>query len=184
MESFIACALLVIASILFYRFVERRHKVILAKVIGGLVAAAGATAFSAFYVERRSDRLEANRQAQVLVTHIDPRKLSIEGIPSSVALVDGFRDDTVSAVTFEICNESSSTLTGIRFWPQTLHSGRSTEYAVRLGARDAYGYTSNDLLSDYILQPGQCTEAEWSKGPFRLLDTVTVHRKVATFAPQ
>ena len=164
MDVIAAVALSVIAVLLFYRWVERRHKVLVGRVVLGLLGLGGATAVLAWSA---SDR-ESERMTRL------QRSVSVSYVPDSTAArrraVDGVSADTVSGITFHICNSGDVRVRSVEFWPKTLRRGRSTEYDIVLQSPNG-PYRSNQLSSDFILNPRTCVDVTWP-GEFTLLDTV------------
>jgi len=157
-EAMIAFSLFVLAVLLFYRWVERRHKILIGKF--ALVGAALLIVIAVFAwvsSRRRNEKLEALR-----------RSVSVQFVRDTARMLLG--SDTVRQVSFRLCNSGSDTVTYVSFWPKTLRRGRSTQYDL-VPAFTEGGYRSNEFTSDYILVPGNCIVLTW-QGEYVVLDTV------------
>jgi hypothetical protein len=157
-NTIIAFALLALTALLFYRWVERRHKLFLGKLALGVMGLLALAAAYLWWTARRSDAEYMALQRSVSVAFV-----ADSGMPR-------LSSDTVSQVSFRLCNSGSDTVTSVEFWPKTLRNGRSTESD--LVVQNAYaGYRSNEFTSDYILAPQRCITLSW-EGEFVVLDTV------------
>lgn len=157
-------SLLLIAAILFYRLVERRHKILLAKILGVIVLLAGLTIGMLFYFDRRKEAAERDRLNAVSITFIRPA-------PDSTR--NPFRDehsDTVSQASFLVCNRSNKRLIDLEFFPHTFHQGRSTPYDLAISEPGRL-FPYNSFRSDVILAPTVCTRLTWS-GRYQVFDSV------------
>ena|ERR1700741_512564 len=161
MNTLIALGLLALVALLFHRWVERRHKVLLGKLLLGVI---GLVAVLGVLVYWGSNRRNARHERL-------QRSVSIEFVPDSSA-VSGSppTGDTVHQVSFRLCNSGPDTIASVEFSPKTLLRGRSTEHDLVL-TNPYRGIITNDLSSDYILPPDRCVTLTWP-GEFTVLDTV------------
>ena len=168
MEAAGIVLLAVVSAVLFYRFVERRHKVLLAK-IAALGLTIGALGVLALYVSSRADarRAEAQRLSVSVRYSADPTRHATR-LDALIAAADG---DTLDRITFEICNHGGARVTRVSFVPESYRSERSTAHEVVVSPESGV-YRSNILETDYILDPEQCRTLTWSPGPFVVFDSV------------
>jgi hypothetical protein len=177
MELLIGLSLAAIAVIMFYRLVERRHKIVLAKIVGGLcLLGVGGLAWMMVTERRDSARRERLQRSVVVTLAIPdsvPHRYSLGNLLSSGSVN---RHDTLSNVSFRLCNRGSDTVTSIEFTPKTVFRGRSTEYDI-VQPSERGDYVTPTLSSDYILVPGSCSTLTWSSGGrrmFVLYDSVVI----------
>ena len=171
MNAVIGVSLAVIALILFYRVVERRHKILLGKIVLGISVLVAAVVVILWRREAaKSERAEAIQRSVAIAFLPDSAYRAKQENPF-LALLAG--SDTAKEISFELCNKGKDTVTEVNFRPVTAHKGRSTQEDV-LQSTSA-GYQDPYLKSDYILKPGDCTRLTWTatgQHRFVLLDTV------------
>lgn len=173
MEALIAASLLAIAGLLFYRLVDRRHKVVFGKVLLGILALVVVGLGLVLGEDRRNESSAEARKRSVRITYVsDKPSLDTSSSADRTRPLSDYqlREDTVDEVSFELCNDGSDTVTTVTFSPKTLRTHRSTEYALSI-ERDGRRRILNDLTSDYILVPRACVQLTWP-GRFVLLDSV------------
>ncbi len=159
----VAAGLLLIAAVLFYKFVERRHKILLGKIFGVvfLLALLGIGYFI-YEVKRRNAR-EKERFESVSIIFL--RAAADTGRNPFRA-----HGDTVPSATFKLCNKGDVKVTHVVFYPQTFVLHRSTPYDLRIAVPDEM-YADNRLETDYILDPRACLTLTW-RGRFQIFDSV------------
>lgn len=163
-----ALLLSAVVALLFYRWVDRRHKVLLGKILVGLVVVVGLVIVGVVLDEARRARAHEGRLRSVGVELVPPPS----AIETAVQIArrrlagDSLGVDPPS-VTFAICNRGTRVVERVVFYPQTFRSGRSTPSPVGFAStREG----SNRFESDYILAPGACTSLTWD-GLFRVYDS-------------
>ncbi len=168
MEAVIALALIAIMVLLFYRLVERRHKILLAKLLLGLLVLV-VLGFGGVYAHGRiSDAREARRRQSVRITYLpDSTLAALKSNPVFAVLAP----DTVKEIRFRLCNVGPDTVLRVSFAPVTLRRGRSTEHDVLVWL-PYEAYVPNELSSDLILAPRDCSVMTWSGQQYLVLDTV------------
>jgi hypothetical protein len=169
MNTLITICLLLLTAIAFYRWVERRHKIVLAKALAALAILVAAGFALIFYQERQADAAHARLQRSVAILFIRPNVDTISD--PVVQYLASIKEDTLSSVTFRLCNRGSDTVSSVRFWPKTSRIGRSTEYDLVI-LETWPRQTTNEFFSDVILAPGGCTELTWSDRWFRIMNMV------------
>ena len=192
----IAVGLLSIAAILFYRLVERRHKIVVGKVALGL----GVLAVLAILADANKERqqaaafyqAQAEREQRAKAVKIDymgeslrtTKTLSLycQLLPETQRSGCKETVDTLRMLTFQFCNTGRDTVYSVLFTPLTVLKGRSTEYAVvpaEASADKAFvgllaaSTAPGNIRSDRILPPAACTLSRW-EGGFSVKDSVFV----------
>lgn len=160
-------------AVLFYKLVERPHKIVVMKAVAAIAALAViGNIYSGEQHAERARRVAAQyaqRFARDTAVHVE------FVAPANASADTRQRTDSVRAMAFRICNFSSDTLLSVGFVPKTREAGRSTEYDVVVPRANLLEPERNPALqSDYILGSRRCVELTWHNGPFRLLDTVLV----------
>lgn len=159
MQALFALALATIACVLFYRLVERRHKVLLAKIVLGVLAFVVLGVVAAFVSDDRRQAREEARRRGLKITFIRDTLSPRGREPGAV---------------FRLCNRSDDTVTSVSFRPVSTDRGRSTEHPLIEPVPPAV-YVSEWLESDYILSPSRCVVLTWAVSPerrFLVRDTV------------
>jgi hypothetical protein len=182
--------LVVIASILFYRLVSRHHKVLLAKTAGGIIVLLLLIALIATLIDaRRTARADAVLRS-VGVRYVPTASDQDVSADSSINPSTYFERtvDTLTSVSFELCNNGMDTVAKVVFFPRTKTRGRSSAYTVAQQYINRFGkvtlgdsYSDNRFSSDFILAPDQCTILTWSGGTYVVRDTVTVRNESVEF---
>jgi hypothetical protein len=164
MNELVGVFLVLITVLLFYRWVERRHKIVIAKLLVGAIVLVGLVIGWAAYRNKADDRLRSRRL----------RSVSLFFVPDTTIEKDPLRKyyarDTLSRVSFRLCNNGPDTVLKLAFYPETFISGRSTPHEVRVPGRGET-FSSNLFDSDFILAPRDCTTLTWT-GHFQVLDSV------------
>ena len=176
MNTLLAVSLAALACLLFYRFVERRHKVLFAKLAGaiGILVALGAFVLWGFERRRASRRQRVQASVSVLFA---PDSAYLHRYSSDNPFLSALvRTDTLSAIAFRLCNGGIDTVTSVSFRPVTWRRQRSTKYnaVVSTEPYTAYAYVDPQLSSDYILAPKACVSLTWTASSgqdFVLMDT-------------
>jgi hypothetical protein len=158
-EALLTFALLVIAAVLFYRFVERRHKFIVAKVTGALIALGllviGGLAWQKHLEHKTAEATaEVTAAATLTVRRREWGRVRATYLPESTRLLPNPSPDWPksfqrSRVAFRACNVSSDTVDHTRIFPITWSKGHST--------RSRIGSDSTGLETDAVLIPSACT---------------------------
>ena len=208
MELFIAIGLLAIAAILFYRFVERRHKVLLGRVLLTLAALGGVATGISHCVERereaaalREERAAEERQS-ARDRSVDISLWSVAGkarerLGGLLPSIPGAR----GGITFRLCNRGRDTVHRVTFWPKAFTSGRSTAYPVAVDrpyapsnlpgpdypssaqltfAPEGIITAANRFSTDAIIPPGACFDEYWNDGAFLPRDSVALQAQRVT----
>jgi hypothetical protein len=141
-----------IAAILFYRLVERRHKLWVLKGLA-VIAVISVLAAIAIYVRGRaydSKMVHMRESAEVTLVGIVP---VVEPHDSSNPLL---RYLGVTELHFQVCNKFNEATKTVEFRVAGRNAGHSTEYAIERSpyARLMEGATS--FSTDRILSPGEC----------------------------
>jgi len=141
--------LVVVAAILFYKLVERKHKIVLFKILGALIGLAvlvvGAIALWYYLKESAYERRADNVSIQVVSV-------------------------TPDTARFEICNGSDQFMHRVEFTVRGFMEGRSTAGWIEERHRQpVYGpgrweTTRSGFSWDIIVDPGACTGAIWPIG--------------------
>jgi hypothetical protein len=169
----ISVALSVIAAILFYRLVERRHKIILARVAIGVAVLVGlGAAYLAWSSHRAAAEDEKRRKAVSVVFIPATSPKPDDGLPR-------FVPDTVTFLTFRVCNEAHDTLASVTFLPKARYRGRSGEHDLTVAVTGVY--VDPAFSSDFEVAPHSCSSVSF-KGRFVVLDTVVMDYVLPTFA--
>lgn len=174
MEILIAVSLVIIATILFYRLVERKHKIVVAKIMAALLLLAASGAVILWQSDTRATSRQDAIQRSVSV-QFEPDSAYAHRYSSDNPFLAMYeRTDTLSTMSFRMCNQGKDTVESVSFRPATRKRGRSTEYDV--ATNRGYGqYSDSRLRSDFILAPKECNTVTWPSGASRqfiLLDTV------------
>jgi hypothetical protein len=111
MNEVVGTALSVIAAILFYRVVERRHKVALVKVLGAVVGL-GAAVFAYSIAKERQENAATRRRNQSM--HIRYLPKARDGVSAFARLGGG----NASQAALELCNRGSDTIRKVTFHAQ------------------------------------------------------------------
>jgi hypothetical protein len=167
--------LAVIAAILFYKFVERKHKVLIAKVVVGLAALAGLAVVVMWSLENqaiaRERMAEKQRLASVIVLFVRPGKDAHHW---------GKSTDTVGGALFQLCNHGTRRVTSVAFVATTYEAERSTPHELQVmapweipGAARMPWDTASPFHSDFILDPNKCVSLTWP-GWYQVFDSVSV----------
>jgi hypothetical protein len=186
----LAVGSIAITLLLFYRFVERRHKVIVAKLLGvGLGLALLAGGIYLYPAWRSSARYE-QAIAHVAVTYLAPdtvtaaakqdssesilKRMRRERVNPFDQLRRAEQPDTVKSIAFRVCNNGPDTVFKVSFEPKRLRHGRSTIEQVivdPVGLMDLTPNIPRVLQTDHILAPDSCVELVWS-GNYMTKDSV------------
>jgi hypothetical protein len=149
-------------ALLFYRWVERRHKILLAKVVGVGILAIVAIALIAYLRQHA----ESSKRAREIA--------SVEVRVDSLA---------ASQLSITICNRTRRMLQRVDFRVSGLIPGRSTPHPVE----ETPEYTwrrFTDLSSDYNTSAGTCIALNW-QGSFRTdFNRFVTETTAVQFAPK
>ena len=159
MQFLIAVSLTAIALTLAYKLIERRHKLLILKSIGGALLLGATGAGILWTIQRRAEGREIALQASVTIVYAPDSAQAI--VASNPWRKYGGVADTLTSLPFKICNNSTVSISSITFTPKTRITGRSTEYDVIVPRVGEYAAASS-LSSDYVLAPSQCTSLSWS----------------------
>jgi hypothetical protein len=182
-QILLTIGVLTIAGILFYRQVERPHKIIVGK-IALAVTVVISLGILLFLDSGRRERLERDRvqleeEAERQVVTVRFIRDSISGttqrdpVCGLITHGEGCTMDTVRVLDFELCNKGKRTVTAVAFSPKTTLRGRSTKYDV-VPARKQNGSIVpiiSPLQSDYILPAGRCSVLTW-EGSYTVKDSI------------
>lgn len=148
--------LAVFVALMFYRLVERRHKILLAKIIGSLIALGALGGTLLVVVTGRQNRLSNERR-------LENRKLV------SVTV------DTITPrlARFLVCNQGTSELRRTHFTASGFFSGRSTAHPLETSER---GY-----VSDIIVPPKHCVPMTWTGEYLLTYDSIGIAVEAAEF---
>lgn len=164
MDAVIASLLAALVLLLFYRFVERRHKVLLGKLALGALLLAACIVAALRWQESRSRRQEEELAERRRVSRDslaalredrDRNAVSVTFLPESTRRSVVRRNwlgerlsDTVQTVAFRFCHVSQhpDTIDAVVFRARKWRPGRSSRFALYAS------YT----VSDLILPPGKC----------------------------
>jgi hypothetical protein len=140
----IAWLLAAIVALLFYRWVDRRHKVLLAKIAGvGILAVAGVAAIA--FLRERAESAEREREREAIEIRVDSLKLS--------------------QLWVTICNQGTGMLQQVDFHVSGLLPGRSTPHPLEVAPQYTWQQYS-EFSSDYNTSAGTCIGLTW-EGSFR-----------------
>jgi hypothetical protein len=164
MSPLVVALLLVLAALLFYRWVERRHKILFAKLLAALLLLGAAIVGVLVWVDARRQADDRERLASVSISLVPSR-------PDTATIPEPKEFDVPdSTLTLRLCNTGQRTVESVRFRPTTYLERRSTPYPVSI-PKASPGYFDTFLRSDYLLAPGACDTVTW-RGHFQLYDSV------------
>jgi hypothetical protein len=156
----------IVALLLFYRFVEKRHKLVVGKlvlVIVGLAALGiGVLLASNAY---SSWREAADRSHVSIAFSADTSATGAEADRLDTTL--SFLGRSTDRIAFRICNHGDDTVLSVAFRPKAHRFGHSTVYDVDQTRDGSLGV----LESDDIVAPASCVLVPFF-GTFQLYDTV------------
>jgi len=165
--------LAIIGAILFYKLVERQHKLWLFRALGVLACLAALAAVT-LYARERLRTSSQNRQRQGVQVTLLP-------IPAAEARVSKFDpknpfDDLLSPpvneLRFTVCNRFHRATKSFEFQVVGRSHDYSTEYKIDQ-ASDQPWRRATTLTSDRIVSPAQCDTLTFY-GPFTRYDEYTV----------
>jgi hypothetical protein len=168
-ETLIAVLLACIAGLMFYRLVERRHKILAVKIVGAVAFLAAGALGVLLLVEKRQRQAWDARRESVKIDFI-PDSARAELIVSGKPFDKATLRDTVDAVIFLLCNTGDNVVEEVTFFPKTFFEGRSTAYDLRIPESES-DYSGNKFESDFILAAKDCSTLTWH-GRFQVFDSV------------
>ena len=161
MTELIAALLVIVAALLFYRFVERRDKILLGKLLGGILALI--IAFVGLWWwrdKRRRERAAAedSRRDSALTVAFLPESSGTDSIAVRKHLPDRNR------IGFRVCNVSGDTVDTFTVYAFTWNKGHSQRLPVWMEeASPSYSVPNSNpmerirqLTSDLVLSPKRC----------------------------
>lgn len=137
MDALLVVGLFLVAALLFYKFVERRHKVLFVKVLIAIFALCVVGVALLYAIARQSDAKADRRRRSVQITFVRDSVAA----PNTVVdryLREIYGADTVASITFKLCNSGEDTVEYMAFNPKTLRDGRSTEHDVVIAGPGSY----------------------------------------------
>lgn len=159
METLIATLLALLCGLMFYRWVDRRHKIVLAKILGVIVVVAlGAVGVQALLAARQR-RQESARAWDQLRRELGA--LSVTFLPESTyhdATVGPKRRAYPDRIAFQVCNKSADTIDAFNIDARTWSKGHSERRSVLIKPVSPY-VAPESLKSDVVLAPKACTIA-------------------------
>jgi hypothetical protein len=167
--------LVAIALLLFYKLVERRHKILLGKVLGALALVTVLVVAALSLGEQARFNRDHQRLASVSVKFVAPRQGSADvrhwnGAP-----------DTVNSVSFALCNSGNQPVESVSFDPTTYRANRSTPYQLPIAPLPYQDRVLSALTSDYVIPPKNCVTLTWT-GWYQVFDSVSVRVAEVRFA--
>lgn len=153
--------LIIIAGLIFYALVERRHKILIGKVIVviGLLALLGVLGL--YLYETLSHQARRERDSQATVYFVDMRKIG----------------GKKSELTVKICNRRDKRLIKTEFYISGYENGCSTAHEIE--AASHYG-ESTRLGTDIIVEGKSCQKMTWA-GEFNIFDSYIVSIVIPTW---
>lgn len=176
MQLLLLALLATIAAILFYRLVERRHKIAVAKGIGVLVVLLLLGVGYLWNADRRAGIRRARIQESVKIRFAPDSAYTARYSKDNPFLHFLQRTDTLHAISFTLCNAGTGTVESVSFTPTTWRTGRSTQHDVVVSTSVVDQYVDSRLNSDFVLEPGACNTLTWpARGlrAFVLMDSVS-----------
>ena len=188
MTSFLAIGVFLLVALLFYKFVDRKHKIILGQLgLGVLLIVAIASAASALMSQRAEKEAQRKQWDAMLaqVAQLSLASVAFVGDSSVTTLIPDSQCETYAPLTgkrcakiatttttliFQMCNRSrEKTIRRVEFVPKTAERGHSKTYNV---VTDLYSTAERRhvLDSDRILKPSECSTERWS-GSYNLMDS-------------
>lgn len=172
MDIVIAILLFALVLLLFYRWVERRHKVLLGKVLAGCVVAAALAGGLIVWRDRVQQRREGQEQWKDIVRELEA--LDVAFIPESTyrdSLSRRYKLDHADRVSFRVCNQSRDTIDAFEIHASTWKQGHSERVSV-IRERTGRFEKPQELKSDRVLAPKACYVATF-RGDWIIRDSVT-----------
>lgn len=164
MESIAALALSLIAALLFYRFVERQHKLQLGKALAVCVLfGAALTGIMVWRDHKKASLVEAEKAAQdsaeIARARRDIAALTVTYLPESThrftrrKVTYGLERersslDTLTKIRFRVCNVAADTIDAIKLNARTWQRGHSSHAPLF--------YDDKPVTSDLVLAPQSC----------------------------
>jgi len=169
METVLALLLSLIAAILFYRLVERRHKIILARALAA-VFTLGLLAFAiSAWRTKSAEQASAERDSAKLTRN--ENALVVTFLPESTRQLPREKPLYLQEqrIAFRICSTATDTIDVATITAYTWSTGHSSRQSVAFDSRrpDSVGV----LTSDLVLAPKGCAVAVFD-GFFRIRDSV------------
>jgi hypothetical protein len=161
--------LAVIAGLLFYRVVERRHKIVLFKallaVVGVSALGVGLLLLKRLYDQRQEERLLAS----VTITFMSD-SVTQEGSPKKSIPDRPWDRQGLRVAWFRICNQGTDTVLSVDFVPKTRRRAHSGEHNIVEWEGNAQGV----LSPDDVIPPTSCVTIPFVafSGTFDIDDTV------------
>lgn len=174
MQTLLALSLAAMAALLFYRFVERRHKLLLAKVGAVLLALVGLGLGAIHYSNSRDNRRWTQRRNRIAISVLR------DSMTDPLEKIIG-RRDTTALLQLRICNQADLPIEHLSLTVATYVEGRSTAHEALLSQRSSYSYPPPQIETDYIIPSGSCKTLLW-QGRFFLADSVAAKVYSARFA--
>jgi hypothetical protein len=188
MIAALAIGMISIAAILFYKLVDREHKLMVAKLALAIVVLGVFYGFAVEFYDYKTDK-RANQkawdEAMAELEMLSGADVKFVGdSTTTVSSPDTYcklytsdphakcpdRVSEITTVTFRICNRSQGkTITRVRFVPKTAARGHSSSYDLEKKS-DGPMHLRNTLESDRILSPRECADEGWS-GYYYLKDS-------------
>ena len=177
MDLLIVIILATLAVLLVYRFVEQRHKVVLAKVMVAMLVLAGIGIGGLAWFLWSQEAAEAKLLGSVTVEFLDDDDAVAQSLLRE--LRTGMpRADTLQELSFRICNNWESAVELVVFEPKTFRRGRSTPRDMVVPEQrrlyEPVNLRANHFASDVILTPSECTSLSWTGGVYLVLDSVRI----------
>lgn len=154
----ISLLLAAVVGLLFYRWVDRHHKILIAKLLVGVVTLLGLAIAVFVWLDHATSR----RRNRLLT--------SISG---------SAHHDSSSGISFGVCNSHSATLERYRFDVSGYEAGRSSPH-VLLGETTSWD-TSTNFTSDIVIRPGACSIIRWP-GEYAGFDSIGIRASGVRFA--
>jgi len=172
MEAVLAILLSLIAAILFYRLVERRHKILLAKALAA-VCILGLLAFAiSAWRTKSAEEASAARNSAALTRN--ENALVVTFLPESTRQLPPEKPLYLqeNRIAFRICSTATDTIDAATITAYTWATGHSSRQSVAFDSRrpDSVGV----LTSDLVLAPKACAVAVFD-GFFKIRDSVWAH---------
>jgi hypothetical protein len=173
MESVIAALLSAIVALLFYALVERRHKIVLGKLILTVFVTGVIVGGIAWMTRELRDRSASRRDMKALSRGL--AALNVTFLPESSHKMGQYLPSNPFApfeqVAFRVCNVSTDTVDAFSLGAITWTRGHSEKVAIVSDDRPGIG-SENILKSDLVLPPSACTIATFH-GRYVIRDSVS-----------
>ena len=163
-----------IAAILFYKLVERRHKIWLAKALTVLMALGGITIGVLYLRDRAEEGSQQRMRLAIKVTLLPlPPSTPPTAVPDSTNPFNDIPDRGLDQLRFEVCNTFQRATRAFDFDVAGRMRGHSTESRIEASSKPDWR-NSTTFTSDRILSPSQCDTLTYY-GSFLRYDEYLVH---------